>query len=95
LDQAGYHRSEAFLEGAKLHNIELHHLPPYSPNLNPIERLWRVMNQKVRDNVVFNSAKEFRDSIGRFFTHIIPKIRDTLRDTINDNFETLRSTSSG
>src|SRR5690606_36324051 len=26
----------------------MHILPPYSPNLNPIERLWKVMNEQSR-----------------------------------------------
>ena len=34
LDQAGYHRTEEVLQAAKTLNIKLHHLPPYSPNLN-------------------------------------------------------------
>lgn len=38
LDQAGYHRSEPVIKAAEKLNIKLHYLPPYSPNLNPIER---------------------------------------------------------
>ena len=44
LDGAGYHKKKGVLEKAKALNIELHYLPAYSPNLNPIERLWKVMN---------------------------------------------------
>ncbi|NQY38343.1 MAG: transposase [Alteromonadaceae bacterium] len=29
--------------------IKRHYLPPYSPNLNPIERLWKVMNEHARN----------------------------------------------
>jgi transposase len=39
LDGAGYHRSALVVDAAKELNITLHYLPPYSPNLNPIERL--------------------------------------------------------
>ncbi|CDG22371.1 protein of unknown function [Xenorhabdus poinarii G6] len=28
-------------------------LPPYSPNLNPIERLWKYANEQIRNNVYF------------------------------------------
>lgn len=42
LDGAGYHRAEGVKKKAKELNIELHYLPPYSPNLNPIERLWKI-----------------------------------------------------
>ena len=38
----------------------LHILPPYSPNLNPIERVWKVMNEHVRNNEVFSSFKKFK-----------------------------------
>ncbi|MFT6194035.1 MAG: transposase [Cognaticolwellia sp.] len=31
-------------EAAKILHIKLHYLPLYSPNLNLIERLWKVMN---------------------------------------------------
>ena len=40
LDGAGYHRSDIVKNEAKRLNIDLIYLPPYSPNLNPIERLW-------------------------------------------------------
>ena len=49
LDGAGYHRSDLVKDAAFVLNIELHFLPPYSPNLNPIERQWKVMNEKSRD----------------------------------------------
>ena len=95
LDQSGYHRSQAVKEGAGLRNIELHFLPTYSPNLNPIERLWKVMNEQVRNNVVFESAKAFRQALSDFFTTTIPKIKNTLASRINDNFQTLPTASSG
>jgi transposase len=60
LDGAGYHRSEQVKEWAYLMNIDLHYLPPYSPNLNPIERR-KVMNEQVRNNRYFTSAKVFRE----------------------------------
>lgn len=36
--------------------LVMHILPPYSPNLNPIERLWKVMNELSRNNQVFKTA---------------------------------------
>jgi transposase len=74
LDQAGYHRSEDLKKMAKKLNICLHYLPPYSPNLNPIERLWKVMNEYVRNNQFFSSAKEFRTKICGFFKNTLPEI---------------------
>ena len=42
-DNAGYHHSEAlepFLESHR--GLRLDFLPPYSPQLNPIERVWKL-----------------------------------------------------
>lgn len=72
LDGAGYHRTELVPNAAKVLNIELHYLPPYSPNLNPIERLWKVMNEQVRNNVYFANKREFEATIKRFFTEVLP-----------------------
>ena len=93
LDGAGYHRAHVVKDKANELNIELHYLPPYSPNLNPIERLWKVMNEHVRNNKYFATAKEFRDKIDEFFSQTLPKIGDILGSRINDNFQVLNSAS--
>lgn len=90
LDRAGYHRAEDVKKEAKKLNIILHYLPAYSPNLNPIERLWKVMNEKVRNNRFFKSAKDFKENIWNFFDNILPDIADSLKSRINDNFEILK-----
>ena len=87
LDGAGYHRSKEVKAKAKELAITLHYLPPYSPNLNPIERLWKVMNEKVRNNRYFATAKEFRRNINDFFDIILPEIGANLNGRINDNFQ--------
>ncbi len=76
-------------EKAKELNIQLHILPPYSPNLNPTERLWKVMNEQVRNNEYFHSAKEFREKIDGFFKKTLPEIANSLDSRINDNFQIL------
>lgn len=93
LDQSGYHRSKIVKDFAESAGIVLHYLPPYSPNLNPIERLWKVMNEKVRNNRVFQSAKDFRDSIRGFFEITMPEIAQSLRERINDDFQTIKPAS--
>lgn len=95
LDGAGYHRSEQVKEWAYLLNIELHFLPPYSPNLNPIERLWKVMNEQVRNNRYFTSPTVFREEIHRFFSEILPRLAEALACRINDNFQILKNATSG
>lgn len=95
LDRGSYNTSAQTRASAEKYGIVLHYLPAYSPNLNPIERVWKVMNERVRNNRVFTSAKEFRHDILAFFDTTWSKISNTLRSRINDNFQTLKSVSSG
>ncbi|EGQ8651050.1 TPA: IS630 family transposase, partial [Vibrio cholerae] len=87
LDGAAYHRTELVKDTAKVLNIELHYLPPYSPNLNPIERLWKVMNEHARNNVYFSSKREFISAIKEFFDVTLPKVAGSLVSRITDNFQ--------
>ncbi|WP_197056823.1 transposase, partial [Vibrio sp. ZOR0018] len=70
------------------------YLPPYSPNLNPIERLWKVMNEHVRNNVYFSSTAVFTSAIKNFFDVTLPKVADSLTSRITDNFQILEPASS-
>lgn len=94
LDGAAYHQSEMVRNAVKVLNIELHYLPPYSPNLNPIERLWKVMNEYVRNNIYFSSKAEFTTAINEFFNVTLPKVAGSLVSRITDNFQILRPASS-
>ena len=89
LDRSGYHRASLVAKKATALNIKLHFLPPYSPNLNPIERLWKVMNEKARNNRFFKGAKDFKEAINGFFDEILPRIGKDLNGRINDNFQML------
>ena len=70
--------------------LMMHILPPYSPNLNPIERLWKVMNELSRNNQVFKTFHEFKEKIRTFFSDTWDKIADDFRTRINDNFQSLK-----
>jgi transposase len=86
LDQAGYNIAFEVREHASKLGIHLHYLPAYSPNLNSIERLWKVMNEEIRNNVFFRTAKEFRLKIRWFFDQRLSEILPGLRTRISDNF---------
>ena len=94
VDQAGYHKAQLVKDAAHELKIKIVYLPPYSPNLNPIERLWKVMNEKVRNNIFFKSSKDFKENINKFFDKILPNIGDGLDQRINDNFQTLKHAPS-
>jgi len=70
--------------------IIMHVLPPYSPNLNPIERVWKLANEHVRNNVVFKSFGEFKEKMHHFFNVTWSTILDEAKTRITDNFQTLK-----
>jgi len=76
-----------YLETAR---VVIHYLPPYSPNLNPIERLWKVMREHVTYNKVYPKFADFTEAIRYFFGDTVHRIQDVLRARINDNFEVIR-----
>jgi len=78
---------EAFLKTSK---IKIHYLPPYSPNLNPIERLWKIMREAKTYNRYYESSVEFFKEIRGFFTEEIPKITELLKSRINDKFQVIQ-----
>ena len=93
LDGAGYHRSQEMVAEAKKLDIKLHYLPAYSPNLNPIERLWKVMNEYARNNQYFAKPKDFRQKIDHFLHITLPEVGASLVSRINDNFQMLKPAS--
>lgn len=88
-DNAGYHKSKIVKEHLKNSKIELIFLPPYSPNLNPIERLWKFMHKKVSNNKWYKDFNGFSDSIDSFFENI-PRYKKNLIQLITDNFQEIR-----
>lgn len=69
-DNARYYKSTLVKDYLKYSKIELRFLPPYSPNLNLIERLWRFMNKKIRDNIYYEKFCDFKKSVLGFFENI-------------------------
>lgn len=69
-DNARYYRNQLvtqFLENSK---IKLIFLPPYSPNLNLIERLWKFMRKKVINTTYYEKFNDFKKAIISFFDNI-------------------------
>lgn len=89
-DNAGYHRDQAVQDFAKGLAIELHYLPPYSPNLNPIERLWKMMHERVTYNKYYEKFSDFFGATLQFFK-TIGRNKSALRSRITDKFQILHS----
>lgn len=88
LDNAPFNRSKKVRELAKELGIKLQYLPPYSPNLNPIERLWKFFKKKTLYNQYFNTFEEFSKSCMDFFRYA-RKYRSELDTLLTDNFRVM------
>lgn len=42
-------------------------LPPYSPDLNPIEQVWRITRREITHNTYFANAKVLEDTLDSYF----------------------------
>lgn len=89
-DNAGYHRDKNLQKFARGLGIKLHYLPPYSPNLNPLERLWKMLHEEVRYNRYYGTFADFTAATIHFLKTIGRK-KKRLRHRITDNFQILQS----
>jgi transposase len=60
-------------------------LPPYSPNLNLIERYWKFFKKKVLYNRYYEKFNEFKDACERFFRQPRRYLKE-LRSLLTENF---------
>lgn len=67
LDNARYHFSALVQEYVKNSRIRLVPLPPYSPELNLIERFWKIFKKNVLYNKYYPSFDEFKKACLHFF----------------------------
>jgi transposase len=58
-DQAGFHTSDKVRIPS---NVTLVPLPPYSPQLNPIEKLWQYLRQHYWSNRVYDDYDHLRQA---------------------------------
>lgn len=76
---------QQYLDGQT--KIQIHYLPPYSPNLNAIERLWKVMRECTTYNKIYPKFIDFSEKIRDFFAIGVVNLKGTLKRRINDRFQ--------
>lgn len=89
-DNGRSNKNKEIQEYLKTSKIEICYLPPYSPNLNPIERLWKVVRESTTYNRCYENFTAFQHAIRRFFFEDVFKIGDVLKRRINDNFQIIK-----
>ncbi|WP_143100012.1 IS630 family transposase [Francisella sp. TX07-6608] len=69
MDNASFHKSSKLIEIANKFDLQILYLPPYSPDLNPIEKVWANFKKILRK--VNNSFEKFCDAISYVFNKIL------------------------
>lgn len=88
LDNAKYHFSDTVREWLKKSKIKLAFIPAYSPELNLIERLWRIFKKHVTKNKYYATFQEFEKACVRFFEKQ-NNYRDEIELIMGDGLEAL------
>ena len=71
MDGAGWHKSKGLVVPE---NIEIIIMPPYSPELNPIERLWKYIKQNTIKNRLFETISYLEEYVSHFIRTITYKV---------------------
>jgi transposase len=72
VDNVRYHHAKLlnnFLNKNK--KLEIIYLPPYSPDLNPIERVWWFMRKSITHNRFLESLENRKAKFWQMFSHFL------------------------
>ena len=95
-DNARYYRNKEVKKYLETSKIKLCFLPSYSPNLNPIERLWKWMKERVIYNTYYEGFDEFRMAIMGFFSTLSTAPPESVlgknfRSRVRDKFRPIKA----
>jgi transposase len=64
IDNAPWHRGQLMAEALAANpHLEFRRLPSYSPQLNPIERFWKVLRRRATHNRLFDTIADLKRSV--------------------------------
>ena len=87
LDNAKYQRCKLVMNLAKELGIELLFLPPYSPNLNLIERVWKFVKKQCLSSLYYPDFASFRGAISSFVNQMHKTHKNELLSLLTLNFQ--------
>jgi transposase len=90
-DNARYYRSQVVTDYLRNSKIELIFLPPYAPNLNLIERYWRLFKKEILYGQYYETFALFKQACDDFFA-TPERHREKLRSLLTDNFQIIGCT---
>ena len=94
MDNAKYQYNKRVMALAQEKGIEILYLPPYSPNLNLIERVWRLVKKNCLANKYYENVESFRNAIDEFIDSLSGENRSLLKSLITENFQLIENPNS-
>lgn len=86
LDNVAYHHAKRISAWiARNPKLELFFLPPYSPDLNAVERAWWYMRKKITHNRFIKTLKERKIAFWKMFSYFL-KPNDELKIVCEINY---------
>jgi transposase len=92
LDNARYQRCHLVQQHAAKLGIELLFLPPYSPNLNLIERLWKWVKKQCLYSKYYSEFAAFKQAISDCLATASVNHKDELKSLLTLNFQSFGKT---
>jgi DDE superfamily endonuclease len=91
IDNAPWHGGRP-VEAALAENphLEFRRLPPYSPQLNPVERLWKALRRRATHNRLFDTVADLKRSLRNSLCYF-----QTMREKVRCLLGQKRSASTG
>ena len=87
MDNARYQRCIKVTEQAKQLGIDILFLPPYSPNLNLIERLWKFTKKKCLYNRYHETFCHFKAAIDDCIDKVKSVFKEQVKTLLNPKFQ--------
>ena len=82
IDNAPWHRGEPVARAlADNPHLEFYRLPGYSPQLNPVERFWKVLRRRATHNRLFDTLADLKRSVRASLSYF-QTVRDRVRSLI-------------
>lgn len=69
------------------------YLPSYSPNLNRIERLWRLIKRRTLYGKYYPAFADFKAAIEQTISDLPTKHKDSLQSLMTHNFQVFEDVS--
>lgn len=86
LDNAKYQKCPLVIDCAKNLKIELAFLPPYSPNLNLIERVWRYVKKSALYCKYYETFEDFKMGINNCLASINGESKEAMKTLLRTRF---------